>query len=111
MCDARSETRVQPEIRVVKKVKPHFSPLPYLQCKTRPLHLGYFEPERVEVLTMMEEPDRLLRMEEILAMLGISESTLRRMIDEGRFPKPIYIAQRSPRWWRSEILKWIESLV
>lgn len=60
---------------------------------------------------MMDGPDRLMRMDEILEMLGISESTLRRIMDDGRFPKPFYIGPRSPRWWRSDILKWIESLV
>lgn len=62
-------------------------------------------------MTMMDEPDRLMRMGEILEMLGISESTWRRMMDDGRCPKPIYIAPRSPRWWHSDIMKWIESLM
>lgn len=93
-----------------KKVKCNIPPLPYLQGEARSLGLGYFEPEREEVLIMREESDRLLRMEEVLEFLGISESTLRRMIKEGGFPKPIYIAPRCPRCWLSDILKWIKSL-
>ena len=58
---------------------------------------------------MMDGPDRLMRIDEILEMLGISENTLRRMIKEGGFPKPIYISPRSPRWWLSDIMKWLES--
>ena len=59
---------------------------------------------------MMDEPDRLRRIEEVLEMLGVSKSTLHRMIAEDRFPKPIYIGPRSPRWWLSGILKWLASL-
>ena len=59
---------------------------------------------------MMEGPDRLIGIKELVEMLGISENTLRRMIKEGRFPKPINIAPRCPRWWLSDILKWLASL-
>ena len=59
---------------------------------------------------MMEWPDRLLRLDEVLEFLGVSDNTLRRMMDEGDFPKPIYIAPRCPRWWLSDILKWLASL-
>ena len=59
---------------------------------------------------MKEEPDRFMRVDELLELLGVSDSTLRRMVDEGRIPKPTYIAPRSPRWWRPDIMKWIESL-
>ena len=59
---------------------------------------------------MMDEPNRLIGIKELVEMLGISESTLTRMIKEGRIPKPLYIAPRCPRWWLSDILKWLASL-
>lgn len=51
---------------------------------------------------------RLLRLPEVLAAVGFSESKLYRMITANDFPKPIRIGASS-HWVESEINDWVES--
>jgi predicted DNA-binding transcriptional regulator AlpA len=48
-----------------------------------------------------------------LARAGLvnSRETLRRWMNEGRFPKPIYPENQSPRWLVSELLEWERALL
>lgn len=50
--------------------------------------------------------DRLIRLEEVLEMCGISRSEIYRQISEGRFPRPVKVGLRAVRWWQSEIDDW-----
>lgn len=44
----------------------------------------------------MTEP--LLRRRDVCRLLGICERTLSRLIARGRFPEPVRLTRRSPRW-------------
>lgn len=48
----------------------------------------------------------VLRMPDILALLGISKATLYRMVEEGQFPAPFKISQRLNGWRLSDIQAW-----
>ena len=50
--------------------------------------------------------DRLMRLEEVLEMCGISRSELYRQIADGRFPRPVKVGLRAVRWWQSEVEAW-----
>jgi prophage regulatory protein len=41
---------------------------------------------------------------DVLAMLGISKSTLWRMIQKGQFPKPMKLSERL-NGWRTEVIE------
>src|SRR5690242_5624399 len=48
-------------------------------------------------------PMHLLKIKEVAAMLGVTETCVHRNVKRGRLPKPVYVAERTPRWILSEI--------
>lgn len=47
--------------------------------------------------------DPLITRVEACAMLGVGRSTFYVGVLDGRFPRPIYLGPRCPRWRRSEV--------
>lgn len=45
------------------------------------------------------KPRRLLRRPAVCELMGVSPSTLERMIRSGRFPAPVVISQRTRGWF------------
>jgi len=60
-------------------------------------------------ICLAQENERLLRLEEVLRLLQISESTWKAGVKAGRFPPPIKIG-RANRWRRSDILAFIAGM-
>jgi len=56
---------------------------------------------------MTNEPDRILRIQEVLTRTGLTRSTLYRKIGSGRFPKQIAISERCIGWRESAITRWM----
>lgn len=54
---------------------------------------------------------RLLRLDDVRSLTGVSTTTLYRMIDAGAFPKQVSLGPRSVAWIESEIIGWIEDRV
>jgi len=53
----------------------------------------------------------LIRKSEVMEMLGgVSVSTIARMIDTGRLPKPIMLSKRLPVWKRHDIEELVNNL-
>jgi prophage regulatory protein len=50
--------------------------------------------------------DRFLRLREVCTQLGISRSTIYRMINDGTFPAPVLVSKKSKAWPESEITKY-----
>ena len=62
----------------------------------------------------METENQILRIGEILAMTGLSKTTLWRRIQAGEFPAPVRLGgyhSRAVGWRRSEVESWIACLV
>ena len=53
---------------------------------------------------------RLLRLQEVLKVCGISKALVYDKIRQGTFPKPLRVGSRGARWREDEIRAWIESL-
>lgn len=47
--------------------------------------------------------DKLISMKQLLEMTGASKSNIYAAIKDGRFPKPVYISTKTPRFWASDI--------
>ncbi|MCH8820481.1 MAG: AlpA family transcriptional regulator [Acidobacteria bacterium] len=56
-----------------------------------------------------QSTDRLLRCDEVVAMVGLSRPTLWRLQKLRRFPQRLQVGPNSVRWRESEILAWIQS--
>ena len=52
---------------------------------------------------------RVLRLDEVVARVGLSKSTVWRYIGEGHFPPPIKLGPRATGWIEQEIEDWISS--
>ena len=50
---------------------------------------------------------RILRVGEVVTEIGVSKSTLYRMVNSGRFPPPIKVGARAVGWRRDEIEAWL----
>jgi prophage regulatory protein len=55
----------------------------------------------------MTPPDRLLRIRDVLVMVGFSQRTVYQMVAAKTFPQPIRIRSAS-RWSQAEVTRWIE---
>lgn len=50
----------------------------------------------------------LLRLPEVVALLGLSSATIHRMMNSGEFPRPVPISRRSVRWERASVEAWLD---
>lgn len=55
------------------------------------------------------ELDRIVRMRELVSMLGISRSLIYRLISLNQFPAQVKLSERTVGWRLSTIEKWIEA--
>ena len=51
----------------------------------------------------------LVRLRQLTAIVGLSRSTIYRLVKAGNFPKPIRIGINSLAWRMDEIHEWIDS--
>ena len=52
---------------------------------------------------------RVLRLREVLERVGLSKSTLWRLIKARQFPRPINLGPRAVGWIEEEVDEWISS--
>lgn len=57
----------------------------------------------------MENQIRFMRRREVLELLGLSHTTVYKMVDEGRFPRPLRIGPNTTRWRSDQITEWMEA--
>jgi prophage regulatory protein len=57
---------------------------------------------------MNTEPNRFMRRPEVLAMLGVSSSTLYALIRARKFPPAVGIGDRAVAWSRRAVLEWAD---
>ncbi len=50
---------------------------------------------------------RIFRMNELCQIYGFSRSTIYRLIESGRFPKPIKISARAVGWISTDLDEWL----
>ncbi|WP_210269807.1 helix-turn-helix transcriptional regulator [Hyphomicrobium methylovorum] len=65
-----------------------------------------------EHVAPLPEPadDTMLRVDDVVRLTGLSHSTIKRMISDGRFPKHLRIGERAKGWLARDVKAWIEAL-
>lgn len=53
---------------------------------------------------------KLLRKKAVLALAGVSSSTLWRMIQANKFPAPVRVSENIPAWPEDQVIAWREGL-
>ncbi len=56
-------------------------------------------------------PDRFLKRKEVESLVGYSKASIYRLIDQGKFPKPIPYNSRCVRWRESDVVAWQQTKV
>lgn len=56
------------------------------------------------------KPDRLIRMPEVCARLGVCSRTISRRVKDGTLPRPLLIGSKAIAWRESQIDDWIANL-
>lgn len=46
---------------------------------------------------------RLLRRKQVLELVGVSNTTLHRLVNEGALPRPVAIGSKCIAWWSDEL--------
>jgi prophage regulatory protein len=54
---------------------------------------------------------KLLKMPEVRTITGLSKSHLYALAQNGEFPKPVKLSERSSAWVESEVDSWIEERI
>ena len=59
---------------------------------------------------LAEKPlECLIRIKEVCLLVGVSRSTIYRMVDEGSFPRPLDLGERFKAWQKKTVIDWINS--
>ncbi|MFA5957017.1 helix-turn-helix transcriptional regulator [Hyphomicrobium sp.] len=68
----------------------------------------------VEMRDTKPEPfpadDTMLRVPDVERLTRISHTTIKRMVGDGRFPKPMRLGERAKGWPAREVREWIDRL-
>jgi prophage regulatory protein len=50
---------------------------------------------------------RLLRLPQVMALVGLAEPTLYAEMNAGRFPRPVKITRRASAWREDDLIAWL----
>jgi predicted DNA-binding transcriptional regulator AlpA len=68
------------------------------------------ETENTGELDPKLHAQRLLRLAEVSAMVGLRRSAIYKYVAEGRFPAPMKVGERSVRWRLADVMAWRASV-
>ena len=54
--------------------------------------------------------DRIVKIREVIALTGLSRSSIYLLIKKGTFPAQVKLSSRSSGWYQSEIKTWMDAL-
>lgn len=57
------------------------------------------------------EPERFIRLREVVGICGLPASSIYDKMRRGDFPKPVPLAGKSVAWLSSEIRQWMQSRI
>lgn len=60
-----------------------------------------------EEILVEEKPERLLRLNAVIERVGVSDTTIWRLVKKGEFPRPIKITKYAACWVESEVAAYI----
>lgn len=68
-----------------------------------------FLPPKIEQEARMPNIERILRCKDVMALTGLSRSTLYAMMSEGAFPPSIKLSKRAVGWREAAIKAWMDA--
>lgn len=61
--------------------------------------------------TRLKAVDRLIRIDEVLHLCGLSRSALYASMQKGEFPGQVKLSKKSCAWVHSEVLAWMNARI
>lgn len=58
----------------------------------------------------MEPEIVFLNVKQVCRIACLSRAAIYRKLNQGKFPKPFYVGERSPRWRSDVVNEWMESV-
>lgn len=65
--------------------------------------------EATQSLHAVQIADALLKIQTVITVTGLSESSIRRKVAEGKFPVPIKDGARCTRWVAGAVTNWLRA--
>ena len=56
-------------------------------------------------------PNKIIKLPKVMEMTTFCRTTIYRLIEQGKFPKQIKLAERSSGWLESEVLDYLEAKI
>jgi prophage regulatory protein len=57
------------------------------------------------------QPNRILRVHDVMAVTGLRRTSLYEMVRQNRFPTPVKLATRAVGWRETDVVAWMDSLL
>lgn len=67
--------------------------------------------ESAQSLQAVQIADALLKMQTVITVTGLSESSIRRKVADGKFPRPVKDGTRCTRWIAGDVTNWLRAKV
>ena len=74
------------------------------------MHLAQSAPRPAAVVPLVPR-DRLLRLRDVEALVGVKKSTIYALMKQGDFPKCIYVTARTVAWPESRVHAWLQKRI
>ncbi len=76
------------------------------------MHTAPVQPRQpLQSLHAVQIADALLKIQTVIAVTGLSESSIRRKMGEGKFPQAIKDGARCTRWRAGDVTNWLRAKV
>ena len=66
--------------------------------------------ERAERAALTPDDDEMLSIKQVAKITTMSESTIKRKVQDGKFPKPLYLSERRKAWPARVVKRWLDEL-
>ena len=83
-------------------------PCSFMRCNMQPHSVNSSRQHR-QTVAAAQIPDARLKIQTVIQLTGLSESSIRRKTAAGEFPQPIKDGPRCTRWVAGQVTAWLRS--
>ena len=73
------------------------------------IHVTQRHSQSKQTILALHIPEALLKIQTVIAVTGMSESTIRRRVADGKFPGPVKDGARCTRWVAGQVSNWLRA--
>lgn len=65
--------------------------------------------QATQLSTVCTADNRFLRLPQVMALIGLSKSTVYKLVRRGEFPAPLRLSERCIAWRAAEVASWMDA--